>query len=260
MRNLVIVLMLFPAWSLAATVKDDALQTCMDVSARLDRLSCYDALFGVVPDPLDAQAKGINPLREARKPEAHRHFDRLMASKYKTENGVTVSFWDALNQKDIHDLEDFPAFLDAGWNSELTKLFVHDTSVFVAIASNAELGEAGGLVASCENNISHLRFFWDAPIEGRVIEATLLFGDDISQTRQVERMRMRITDEGYVINTPRGLEAINVLQTIGQGPRGQVSIGKRENLRSLFFETEPLSDALPIISRHCGWTLLQKVE
>ncbi|WP_039017025.1 type VI secretion system-associated protein TagO [Halocynthiibacter namhaensis] len=231
------------------------LAPCFNDTERLSRLECYDRVLARPTDE-EVTAEVVTPLVPAVIP-ALVFTAGLLASPYVTEAGVYVSL------KDRETGRELPAFDNEGNTFELTTVegetesspLKEDTDVFLALESQAGGDEPAVLVVSCENNITRFRVFWYTPFEERYTSVRFHYDNALSEEGGRELRRFRVRQNGYAVENARGLDSIRLTKGLSAAEITQVGVGAGENIRSAFFNTAALTEALPIVARHCSWSL-----
>jgi len=242
-------------WALSSSAETpdlNELTACLDEPDRLDRLYCYDEAMGR-PDLHDRTGE-IPVVVETRSAELQA-FDAVMSSPDVTESGVPIIVRDAVTQDYVFEpgLETVDMLREWAVSEDHATL-VQQNNVFIATRSDSELGSDGGVIVSCESNITHVRFVWDKPFDERLVKVRILAGPTIQTANAVIEQTLRASPDRYYLNAPRGLSGIALLRELSRSPIAQVSVGEGETHRSLFFDMRPLNSALGYIGQHCGWS------
>lgn len=241
------------------TVQGAQLQICFDESERLARLKCYDDLLER-PRTVEEAAKPQETdavERVAQLPKAIEYANSLLFGKNLVEETVSVSLRPV--EESSAELPEgvgedgILGFLKSPFTDEDLKALRGSYDLFLAIASDETIGEAATLLLSCENNISRLKIVFSEPFEGRFVDARFYGSENLTDDAGLHR-KLWVRGEGYLLENARGLDAIKLMGRIVAGARSQISVGNGEAVRSAFFETDALRDALPLLAQHCSWS------
>ena len=240
-----------------------AVEACLSEDDRIDRLGCYDLLLGrpsdppaLLPPPEPIAAEGVSEI-----PAETRAFQRLFQTPTVTDEGVAVTVLaNDTGQAVLRDPDRFLQQIMSGQSGDQSEAFRRDHDVFLAIPTLPDQGEEGMLVVSCENNITHLRAIWPTPFDRSAIASRFLFGNALADPSRQRDMVLRARPGGFELIGPRGLESIRMLGEAVSGQRLQIATGTGSGagpdaVRSLFFDMEPLRAALPLVARHCSWSV-----
>ncbi len=241
----------FASLASAESIDIDAVQACFDEPDRLDRLYCYDEALGRTD--LSDRTKDV-PSAVPILPEELASFDQILGSPDQTETGVPIMVRDAVTQSYVFQADTSTVDMLRAWaTQENFKELVDQNDVFIAVASDSLLGSTGGLIVSCESNITHVRFVWDRPVQDQFVDVRILVGSSVSETASAFEQTLRASSGRHYLNAPRGLSGIELLRQMDRAPIAQVTITEGDERRSLFFDMEPLAPALGYIGQHCGW-------
>ncbi len=247
-----------PAAAQNVVLQTETLNTCLNEDDRVDRLSCYDSLFERPADPAPLLTSPIpvaNP--NGFRPPRARELEALLQSSAITDEGVAVTVLStATGERMFTDPNTFMTDITARQTQSDSETFRRGHDVYLAIPTLPNAGEQGALIISCENNITHMRTLWQTQHNNNVVRTRVLFGETFTDAERRLEIRMRVRAGGYVLLAPRGLESIRVLSRATAGQRLQITTGETaDDLRSLFFDVEPLRAALPLVARHCSWSV-----
>lgn len=237
----------------------DALEQCFALSERLARLECYDVLLGR-PQLLDdrkAEEEPVQIERVAELPRAISYANDLLNGTDLIGGEIHMT----LRRSDGGENQEFIAFEGEGLEDflneqrteeEAKKLRV-ENDLFLAIESDTSIGEPATLILSCENNISRLKVVFNQPFGGRFVGARFFGSEKLSEESALSR-KLWVRSDGYLLENARGLDSIQLIARIVSGALSQVSVGEGEAIRSAFFKTDALKQALPYLARHCSWS------
>ena len=244
-----------PALAAPIMVDSVGIEECFNEAERLSRLTCYDLLLDR-DEITDTQNEiegitNITPLI----PAALIFAEKLITAPDRTEENVRVTLIERANSVILHGSGENGVFdlIDTSIPQDAFDIMRADNDLYLALPSQKDIGEQAVLSASCQNNITRLKVYFDVPFSGKTQKARFYGGktliNDGSEARHVW-----VRGDGYVLENARGLDAIRLLSQLSQGQLGQISVGTGEDVRSAFFDTDALRAALPMLQRHCSWS------
>ena len=238
---------------------DEVLRGCFDTIERLARLKCYDDYFGrpnLIGD-LGTKEEVVPVERIATVPPAIAYANALLNAPDRIEETVAVTFKPVEGVEEPMPLdwseEGLIAFLSAPRSEEEDKRLRLENDLFLAVESDASIGEPATLILSCENNISRLKVVFGEPFDGKFIDARFYASETLTEDKSLQR-KLWIRGQGYLIENARGLDSIQLMARIVSGSRSQIAVGNGETIRSAFFETDALKKGLPLLARQCSWS------
>ncbi|WP_259779347.1 type VI secretion protein [Aestuariispira ectoiniformans] len=242
------------AWTAETISLDPAdVGKCFSETDRLDRLGCYDRLLGRpgiddIGRPVATGGTGLT----GETPPAVTFVEGFLATSATTAQGVHVTLLDRSTGEPVKVGDGVASLIDEPGGEQGDERLGRNADVYLALRNIDDARTDGALLVSCENNITRMRIKWGTPFETATVPARFLFGDTLTDEGSIKRV-LRVGGQGYLLESARGLESIRLLRKMIAGSRVQISAGRGQAVRSLFFNANALRDALPMVGRHCSW-------
>ncbi|OOF70631.1 type VI secretion system-associated protein TagO [Rodentibacter caecimuris] len=123
--------------------------------------------------------------------------------------------------------------------------FPIDTNLEIALPS---VDEDAAIYIACKDNITRFQIVIDKPIKYNPINIHII-NDDTKQT--LSKINWQNTERGYMVDSGRGLYAIQQLKSILYIDKFTVSIPQEK--RSYSFKNNGLASQIASIRKECGW-------
>ncbi len=235
--------------SYALNVDDDALKNCQSVTARLDRLFCYDELLGtkimgVNTSPVDP----TSPMTADAKRAFH-----LAASKERSDKDIALALYKS-NTMDVWEEYDAPLF---GYLEGLNETDVEDlkqkADLWLALESREDTGVKSVLALSCQTNITNFEIYLQTPLPTGYNKVRFISSNISRNSSRDVELRVRTISKGYKLQMPRGLEGIRLIGQLLNDDVLQMSFHNGDEIQSAFFDTNKLNTVIKHLGRHCDW-------
>lgn len=235
--------MAFP--TVATAHVETEMQQCAGLTDSLERLVCYDRVYqSTNMAPVEP---GGPSLPEQDEPAAMQEALDYLSSPKIVGDQLHLTLIDsrtgtALDDSAFDDLAKGGAALDD----------MRERADFVmAMAATPDSSETAVLTVACRAGITEMRVYWTNPFNSQRIQLRLRRGDGAG-----EMVAMRTKGDGFILEAPRGLEAIRIIRRMVEQSRiellaGEAGVGRA---RSAFFEMRDLRAGLGLQARICSWS------
>lgn len=197
-----------------AGLLEDA-RLCTNETRRLERLSCFDEVFGTPLAKLEAASQtGPNP--------ANRHRSQRWREAYAQVEAAPVASG--------------VSYGDTGQAAGL----------LVTVPALGAQPPRPLLGLQCHNNITELTLILPEPLDAERVNLGLGTAQSASQNA------WRVRDNGYALSIGRGLPAIRTVKRIGQKTHLRV-YSENSGIDGLLFDLTGFQSAIRPLRERCGW-------
>lgn len=233
----------------ALNVDDDALKNCQSITARLDRLFCYDELLGTkIMGVSTAPVDPISPM-----PKDAKNAFYLAASKERSDNDVAMGLFKS-NTTDPWEDYDIPLFeyLEGLTETEIDEL-KQKADLWLALESREDAGVKSVIALSCQTNITNFEIYLQTPLPTGYNKVRFISSNISRNTSRDVELRVRTISKGYKMQMPRGIEGIRLIGHLLNNDVLQISFRNGSEVQSAFFDTNKLNTVITHLGRHCDW-------
>lgn len=252
-------LFVFAGTSHAIEIEDGKLQTCFSKKDRLVRLRCYDNLLGRPNDgvPLEKSPSEATEKTEIMPSKTEQIYSQLQVNDSLASGKIRFGVFDSNSEKRVEiessggDKKIYPVGDNMNAKEYETFRITHD--IWFAIDSVPEIGANIPMIFGCDNNITTVRFPLPELIKSQILPVQVYWGRELHDFGASVDTAMRVIDRGRIIEAPRGLESIHLLNQVAGSDLMQLSYSHNQDNISAFYSIEHIRDALVILGRHCEW-------
>jgi type VI secretion system protein VasI len=234
----------------------EAIEVCRMTADRIGRLACFDRLFAtpiaiaapktLQAAPAESAASVVRRLaltqEEMRRPG---QADWLLRLKAWNDD----AYFPIESISDLDRRRSEIAAQKPGWTLEASDLFLTMREADVAErAAPVRLEEQAVLMISCENDITTLYFTLPRPVSDARTQVAVSSDRGAPLT-----LRWRDFESGDVILAGRGLESIDVLNTLVTFKRIQLQVKYDDGPRAFVFDIGDLGEKLRPLRQACHW-------
>lgn len=200
--------------SVQAGPLDDA-RRCTVETQRLERLACFDEVFGT-------------PLAE---PE----------TSTETDSGLRVLTRSGRWREAYAQVEAAPVAGGVGYRDT-----GQAAGLLITVSALGAQPPRPLLALQCHNNITELTLMLPEPLDAERVNLAL------GTTEATGQSAWRVRDNGYVLSIGRGLPAIRAVKEIGQGTDIRV-YSDSSRIDGLLFDLTGFQNAIRPLRERCGW-------
>lgn len=188
---------------------------CTDETQRLDRLACFDEIFGT---PLAEPEVGIQPGDSLRNVKRTRRWREAYAQT-----------------------ESDPGAGGVGYRNT-----GQTAGLLVTVPALGAQPPRPLLALQCHNNITELTLMLPQPLDAERVNLGLGAAEQMGQNA------WRVRDNGYVLSVGRGLPAIRTVKQIGSKTDVRV-YSENSRIDGLLFDLTDFEQAIRPLRESCGW-------